>query len=539
MAAAGGEGRRFYNAALRATVYHRCLLPVFRPPVNAPATVVGYELYKASKTVGFGWHHMIYSPSHPPSAQAFAAPFAAAAPVPPAPTPPDDEDSSPAKKRKIFQRAEPVDGHLRTYAIRMFPERAQIEELKRCFAMARRAYNFAVGAVRDGRAPLNTIELRKLWAVQPVPEWASEKEHRVATKFQNRAIQDFVNGERANMAKRRKNPQHTWTTRFRSFRRTPTEILHIEKDYEVKNSTLLRFERDTSVLGGRDECKAFFGNNLKRTGGIRLVDKPDVIARLVAQGNHMSEEAKILWDKRLGTFHFIYTYVLPRLPDPDPTFQAKSVVACDPGVYPFQAVYSPTSGKHGEMLVGGTEELIRRCHKIDCLCGRVAHFNGQGRSKRKRRKRSRNLRRGLARKRQQLRGWVSSCHYNVANTLLRDYDVVLQPELPTARLVVTATRNISSRTSRAMLTWSHSLFVQRLRSASARYAGRHIIKAFEPGTSKTCTHCGAWKTDLRVQDKVYDCSRCELRVDRQLAGARNNFLAAYGTAVRVGWDGND
>ena len=543
MAAAPGEGRRFYNAALRAPVYHQCFLPVLQAPTNAPATVISHNQYTASRTVGFGWHHLIYTPPRPPLLQSLAVPFAAqaAAVVPSVPAPPstEDEEPRPTKKRKIFQRAVPVDGHLRNYAIRMFPNKDQVVELKRCFAMARRAYNFACGAVRDGRASLNTIELRKLWSMEPLPDWASQNHQKVPTKFTNRAIQDFVNGEKANMAKRRKNPQHTWQTKFRSLRRTPSEILHIEKDYNgKKTSTLLRFEKNTPVQANRDECLAFFGNNLKPTGGIRLMDKPNVIAMLVSDGKVMKEEAKILWDKRLDTFHLIYTYVLPRLPDTDPTFQNKSIVACDPGVYPFQAWYSPTSGKHGEMLLGGTEELMRRCHAIDRGCGHIARFNNGGRSKRKRRKRRRQLRKGLARKRQQLRGWVKSCHYNVANTLLKEHHVVLQPELPTSRLALTSTRNISSRTARAMLTWSHSLFVERLRSAVARYAGRHVLKAFEPGTSKTCTHCGAWKANLRVQDKIYDCARCGLRVDRQLAGARNNFLAAYGAAVGMGWDGN-
>ncbi len=527
---AEGEGRRFYNAALRVPLYHRCILPVFRPPVNAPATVVDYGQYKASKIVGFGWHHMVYIPSRPSLAQSFSTPFAAQANAP-APRP--------SKKRKFFQRATPVDGHLRTYAIRMFPDSAQVVELKRCFAMARNAYNFACALVRDGKAPLNLIELRKLWVMEPKPSWASKKHQKVSTQFQARAIQDFVDGELSNIAKKSENPGHKWQTKFRSLRRTPTEILHIEKHYEAKGSTLWRFERDTLVRGGRDECLVFFGNNLEHTGAIRLVDKPHVIAMLLAEGNRLKEEAKIHWDKRTGAFHLIYTYILPKLADPDPTFQSKRLGVCDPGVYPFQALYSPTSSKYIEMLVGGTENLIRRCHAIDKLCGRVARFGTEGRSKRKRRKRRRHLRRGLACKRQQLRGWVQSCHYNVANTILRDHDVVLQPELPVSRLVLTSTRNISSRTARAMLTWSHSLFVARLRSASARYAGRHVLKAYEPGTSKTCTHCGAWKANLRVQDKVYDCSRCGLSVDRQLAGARNNFFAAYGAAVGVGWDGND
>ena len=124
-----GGGRRFYNAALRAPVYHQCLLPVLQPPTNAPATVIGHNQYSASRTIGFGWHHLIYTPPQPPLVQALAVPFATQAVVPPVPTP-APETPSPAKKRKIFQRAAPVDGHLRSYAIRMFPESAQVEELK-------------------------------------------------------------------------------------------------------------------------------------------------------------------------------------------------------------------------------------------------------------------------------------------------------------------------------------------------------------------------------------------------------------------------
>ena len=65
----------------------------------------------------------------------------------------------------------------------------------------------------------------------------------------------------------------------------------------------------------------------------------------------------------------------------------------------------------------------------------------------------------------------------------------------------------------------------------------HVYETTEPGTSKTCTHCGFWHANLRLGDKVYDCPRCHIQVDRQLAGARNNFFAAYGLAVGRGWDG--
>ena len=195
MAAAGGEGRRFYNAALRTPIYHRCFLPVLQPPTIAPASVINHNQYTASRTVGFGWHHLVYTPPQPPLLQGLAAPFAAQAiavvPTAPAPPPADDENTRPAKKRKIFQRAAPVEGHLRNYAIRMFPDKDQAVELKRCFAMARKAYNFACSAVRDGRAPLNTIQLRKLWLTEPIPDWASQNHQKVSTKFMARAIQDL------------------------------------------------------------------------------------------------------------------------------------------------------------------------------------------------------------------------------------------------------------------------------------------------------------------------------------------------------------
>lgn len=37
--------------------------------------------------------------------------------------------------------------------------------------------------------------------------------------------------------------------------------------------------------------------------------------------------------------------------------------------------------------------------------------------------------------------------------------------------------------------------------------------------------------------KTYKCDVCAIEVDRDVAGARNNFFAAYGDAVGIGWDG--
>ena len=130
-----------------------------------------------------------------------------------------------------------------------------------------------------------------------------------------------------------------------------------------------------------------------------------------------------------------------------------------------------------------------------------------------------------------------SAHYDAANFLLRRHEIVIAPILATTRLTAKNTRCFGSKLARTMYTWSHLLFRRRLAFAAARYPGRYVFECVEPGTSKTCTNCGRWNPNLKLCDKVCSCSRCGVIVDRQLAGARNNFFAAYGMAMGVGWDG--
>jgi hypothetical protein len=46
-----------------------------------------------------------------------------------------------------------------------------------------------------------------------------------------------------------------------------------------------------------------------------------------------------------------------------------------------------------------------------------------------------------------------------------------------------------------------------------------------------------WIIPRLSNDKTFVCPKCHLSVDRDIAGARNNFFAAYGNAVGIGWDG--
>jgi hypothetical protein len=238
--------------------------------------------------------------------------------------------------------------------------------------------------------------------------------------------------------------------------------------------------------------------------------------------------------------------------DDDPAFEHKRIVSLDPGSAPFQQWYSPTSGEFGELLSGEGAVLKQRRQRLDRLRARVnrrrrapADFVTQRRKAIPRRKRNlkrqrttRQLARKLAREEARLAGYMESAHYDAAHFLLERHHLVVAPVLQTGRLMCKDNgRRAGRHLSRAMYMWAHRLFRQRLAYTALKYPGRYVFECSEPGTSKTCTQCGAWKAQLRLGDKVFSCSHCGILVDRQLAGARNNFFAAYGMATGNGWDG--
>ena len=443
---------------------------------------------------------------------------------------------------------------LRSMHVRLRLTTDQRRQVILAIAVQRAAFNFAAELVNKYGARPYFQKLRDAWfgwkEDARMNRFGDSQRYRYIvnaqthTKIDAQGIRQWVHAYEAGREAAKaagRSPNTAAPPGFRSARKLLKETLGLEK--ASTGGPLLRFLPVPYVQRKQHGlCLVKLGGDIfkdteGRFGYFLLEDKVDVIERLVQEGSPRFDN-RLTWDKRLGAFHLVYTYELPRLEDRDPTFANKRIVATDPGVYPFQAWYSPTSAEYGRLLEGETDRLFARCRAVDKLQTLVDRFlGGRTRRRRQRYRTRKRLRRKLARERTRLRNWVTGAHYDCAHQLLCDNVLILQPTLETARLSRRVSRRIQSDTVRKMMTWSHHRFVQRLESASARYAGAHVIKCKEPGTSKTCTNCGFWKADLRVSDKTFACPCCCVVVDRQLAGARNNFFAAYGAAVGVGWDG--
>ena len=540
---------RFWNQHLRADVYDACILPTLQPCPSAhavsPASGAWTDYTQAAQAtfVNEIWH----APYRDLPECNFSRPFG----PPVAET--DDSTSAastsaappPAKKRKTgCGRKRPIEGALRTYAVRMIPTPDQERELKRAFSASRHAYNSTVASIAGDWSRANFISRRNDYKDQ-CPDWAQT----VSKTIKDGGVRQAVDAYSSNIAKWKKDNSHHFEVRFRSHRRTRTEVIRIEGDGDCKQkqSPLLAF-RPVPFANNprlRSECLAVLGTNFKAHGGIRLQDKPHVIAMLLAEGTRLRETCKIKWDKRTNSFHFLYVYDRAALPDPDPQFETKRVVATDLGISPPCTWFSPTTGDVGKPLKGIVEQLEERCFALDALTSRVArrgasfwdHDRTAWRTPKQLHRTFRNLKRKLARERARLRGWVAAAHYDLANHLLEWHDVVVCPKLKVAEMVPRAGRVFGNQSARSMLTFSHGLLVARLESAAFRWPGRHVLtNTGEPGTSKTCTCCGRWFAGLGGA-KVYDCPHCGVSYDRDVGGARNNFFAAFGKAVGLGWDG--
>jgi len=135
------------------------------------------------------------------------------------------------------------------------------------------------------------------------------------------------------------------------------------------------------------------------------------------------------------------------------------------------------------------------------------------------------LRRAELRMHQKVRNLVDELHRKLARWLCAEFRVVLLPRFATQQMVVRGTRRIRSKTARALCTWSHCRFRQRLLDVAWEYPGCCVQLVGEAFTSKTCGACGAQHARLGGS-KVFRCpaAGCGRVADRDGNGARNILL---------------
>jgi putative transposase len=179
-----------------------------------------------------------------------------------------------------------------------------------------------------------------------------------------------------------------------------------------------------------------------------------------------------------------------------------SVVALDPGVRTFQTFYSPEScGEIGKSDIG---RIYRLCSFLDKLIGKK-QYNA------------------AARMRIRIKNLVKELHHKTANFLCSNFKVIFLPTFETSEMVKKSGRKISSKTARAMMTWSHYSFKLFLKNKAVEH-GTTVVDVCEAYTSKTCSWTGEL---INVGSSKTITSKVDAQsMNRDINGARGVFIRA-------------
>ena len=188
------------------------------------------------------------------------------------------------------------------------------------------------------------------------------------------------------------------------------------------------------------------------------------------------------------------------------------ICALDPGCRTFQTVY----GTDNKVTHIGTsfEPIMKDLRRADRLASLREKLNTS--LKRKRHKHR------FLRCFERVRNRIRDLHHKVATWLTNTYRVIILPQFKTREM--TSNNNLNHKACRAMYTWSHYSFQQRL-IERAQCAGVKVLIANEAYTSKTCGVCGRLNESLG-SNKHFCCPGCGFECDRDVNGARNILLRA-------------
>jgi putative transposase len=384
---------------------------------------------------------------------------------------------------------------VKTRKIRVYPGNAtQRELLPRWFGTARWTYNQCLRALQEEGSTLKPNRsggLRE--AIINDSNYIQENIWVRDTPRDIRAgaYQDLIDAHTSNFAKRKKNPGHTFTVNFRS-RKSAQERIYIDRR-RYKKGVIYPSKFGSVPLRSTEP----------------LPEQLDHDAHLIRT--------------RLGHYYLCITLDVQRDESQVPS-ETSRIAAIDPGVRTAHALYDP-SGKLIEFGKNDIGHLYRLCYHLDRLRSEIdllpKRCSDPDLKRYAHRKRWR-MRRAWLRASQRIRNLVDDYHKKVIHFLVTHYDVVLLPALETSRLVLRKARRLTNKTARAMVTWSHYRFRQRL-LWKCRTTGCKVVVCGEAYTSKTCGQCG-WLHNKLGGSKIFECGRCGLEVDRDANGARNILL---------------
>lgn len=308
---------------------------------------------------------------------------------------------------------------------------------------------------------------------------------------------------------------------------------------EAINEAVIRFKTNLNKINktGQKFCMTNkTKKNLKQTINIEklAINKNGIFKNFKYKGNAIFRDLKMNDSiKKYNycgssiTYHRILKQFTLNLNYKTKTIENKlnKVCSIDPGICNFLTIYSDS--KVAKIGINCKEKLYKVCKEIDIIDSRINSKNfyiknkktGEKEIKTVNNKRRINLIKAKHHKIKKLKNLKNELHNQAINYLCTNYSKIILPPFEIQKIA----GKLFSKTARLLYNLSYYEFKEKL-IIKGRETNCMIDVRPEYYTSKTCTKCGNLKYDLKLSDRIYNCNKCGLKIDRDYAAARNIIL---------------
>lgn len=390
----------------------------------------------------------------------------------------EGESTKPKRKTKIgTKKKETTKTPNCVRKLRLRPNTEVYNIFKKWFGCVRLTYNIALHAIQHQKFPINMFKLRNRFVTSCNIPKRLQFLLETPKHIREGALTDLVRAFQINFQKGER-----FTMKYRSKKEVQSIII-------PKAAIKILKEEGTLKM-----YPTYLKNALKCN-----------VKNVTEVGN----DCRLVMDK-LGRL-YLHVPMFQEVTSENQRGKQEAWAALDPGVRTFMTLYSP-QGKVVKFGHNDNIRLLRLCKHLDRLISKRDKEKGR---------RKRRMKKAEQRLRYRIKNLVNDVHWKVINYLLLNFNNIVIPPFQVKEMTKKTQRVLSKKTTRCMYNWSHFLFRQRL----IEKAKQHNVTVFvrtEEYTTKTCTLCGHHNNVKNK--KVVCCSKCCIKVDRDIAGARNIFL---------------
>jgi putative transposase len=231
-------------------------------------------------------------------------------------------------------------------------------------------------------------------------------------------------------------------------------------------------------------------------------------------------DSSITIDKYLNRTYLNLSYKKGKY---EPQNKEYELGAIDLGVKTFATIYR--SNGITEIGKNANKKIYKMCKEIDIMQS-IRDSKGKYKYDKKHNKilynnyqRRRNVKKAQRRKIEKIKRMLDEMHKKIIKYITSNYERIILPPFKIQEMV----GKLSSKTARQMYSMKYYDFRTKIKN-KAEETGLKVYELSEAFTSRTCGNCGKIKNDLKGSDRTYNCNNCNLKIDRDMNGARNILL---------------